>query len=451
MTIKRLFSDRIFYGSLFAIAVPIMIQNLISSSVNMIATVLIGQLGTVEIAGVGLGNQVFFLLNMILFGVASGGGVFTAQYWGKKDIAGIRKNTGLCLTVVLAVSGIFTVSCIAFPRFIIGLYSRDPAVIGVGAEYLRAVAPSYIPFAVSFVFTMIMRTTEKVRLSMVTTVVSLGLNIILSWLLIFGIGPFPPLGVTGAAVATIIARVVEMVLLVGASYGRKYVLAGSFGELFGFDREFVFRFFRIALPVIVNEFLWSLGITMQNVIFARTNTDAIAAINIVNTLSQLTWVIFIGLGNGCAVLIGKKIGEGQELTAREYAGRITFFSPLAAAVVALFLVPLSRLLPLVFNVDPAVFGIINGMVVVLAFAYPFRAFNIAMVIGVCRAGGDTVFSVFYDTFFMWVVALPLAALASFVFHVPAILIYVCICMEDPLKMVIGFWRLRSGRWLHNVT
>jgi putative MATE family efflux protein len=451
LKLKHLFSDKIFYGSLFSIAIPIMFQNLINSSVNMVDTILIGRLGTVEIAAVGLGNQVFFLLNMVLFGICSGGGVFTAQFWGKKDIAGIRKNMGLCLTLTVSVAAVFTAVCMAAPRFIIGLYSNDRAVIETGAVFLRNMAPCFLPFAISFAFTLVMRSIERVKLSMATTIIALGTNVLLNWLLIFGIGPFPALGVAGSAIATVISRFLEMFILVTVSYARKYALAGTLREFFGFDRAFTARFFTIAFPVMVNEILWSLGVTMQNVIFARTNTDALAAFNITNTVSQLLWVVFIGLGNGCAVIIGKKIGEGRHDLAREYASRITVFAPLVAAAVAIALVPLSWTLPFFFNVDKAVFSIAAGLFAILTVSYPFRAFNMATIIGVCRAGGDTVFSIVYDISFMWLVALPAAAVASFVFHAPAWIIYLCLSLEDPLKITLGLWRLKTGKWLRDVT
>ena len=446
-----LFDDRIFYRNLFTLAVPIMLQNLINAFVNVVDTVMIGQLGAVEIAGVGLGNQVFFLLNMLLFGISSGGAVFTAQFWGKKDIIGIRKTTGFCFTLALIVSGVFTAVCMTMPRFIIGLYSKDAAVIDVGSEYLRTVAGCFMPFAVSFVLTLVMRSIEKVNLSMATTFISLSINVFCNWLFIFGIGPFPAMGATGAAVGTVIARGAELIILLTVSYGRKYAFAGTIRELFSFDALFIKRFFQIAFPVMVNEVLWSLGVTMQNVIFARTNTDAIAAFNIVNTVAQLTWVFFIGLGNGCSVLIGKKIGEGCNDTARDYARRITRFSPMLAGFVALLLIPIGYGLPFFFKVNDHVFSIIFNMIVILIISYPFRAFNMSMIIGVCRAGGDTVFSVMYDVLIMWTIALPLAAISSFVFHASAWIVYLCLSIEDPLKMTFGILRLKSGKWLRNVT
>jgi putative MATE family efflux protein len=451
MIFKNLFDDKIFYKNLILIAVPIMVQNLINAFVNMLDTVMIGQLGTVEIAAVGLGNQVFFLYNMILFGISSGGAVFTAQYWGKGDIRGIRRATGFCLTLGLSVALLFTLLTVLAPEAVIGFYSADGAVIKAGAAYIRTLAPSFIPFSISFVFTLMMRSTERVRLPIVTTLVALTINLVLNYLLIFGKGPFPALGVVGAAIATVIARFVEMGILVAYSYEKKYPLAGSIRELFDFSIPFILNFLRIALPVMVNELLWSLGITMQNVIFARTGTDAIAAFNITNTVSQLTWVFFMGIGNGAGVLIGKKIGAGEEQTARDYARRITIFGPLTAVGASLILIPLSWTLPFLFRVNDSVFSIISGMFIILSLVYPFRAFNMSMIIGVCRAGGDTVFSVIYDILFMWAVTLPLAAAASFIFNAPVWFIYLCIAMEDPLKMIFGLARLRSGKWLRNVT
>ncbi|GHU81876.1 MATE family efflux transporter [Spirochaetia bacterium] len=448
---STLFNDTQFYKNLFTMAVPIMLQNLVNSFVNMVDTVMIGRLGTVEIAAVGLGNQVFFLFTMVLFGICSGGAIFTAQFWGKKDISGIRKNTGLCLILSVTTALIFTLAVVLVPEGIIGIYSRDPAVIAAGAQYLNALAPSYIPFGISYVFILTLRSIEKVRLAMITTVIALTINMTLNYFFIFGAGPIPAMGVSGAAIATVIARITEVIILVTVSYKKKYHLAGSLRELLAFNASFFKRFIRITAPVIFNEFMWALGITVQNIIFARNHTDAIAAFNITNTVSQLTWVVFIGLGNGVAVLIGKKIGEGNEVTARDYARRITRFAPLLAVGAALILFPLSRLLPFIFKVNVNVLSITTVMFIILCCSYPFRAFNITLIVGVCRAGGDTIFCVLYEMIFMWGFSLPLGAAANFIFHAPVWLIYLILCSEDVFKMFFGSWRLGTGRWLHDVT
>ena len=446
-----LFDDRQFYSSLFALAIPIMLQNLVTTLVNMLAVIMIGRLGTVEIAAVGLGNQIFFLFNMLLFGICSGAAIFTAQFWGKGDIAGIRKNLGFSMTLNLIAAALFTLVSVLIPEKIIGVYSADEAVIRAGAVYLKTVSPMFIPYAISTVFTLTLRSVEKVRLAIVATSIALSLNALLNYLFIFGAGPIPPMGVKGAALATVVARLVEALILVTASYAFRYAPAGRLKELFSFSSFYARQFFRVTFPVIVNEALWSLGITVQNVIFARTNTDAIAAFNITGTFSQLTWVLFIGLGNGVAVLIGKKIGERKEEAARDYASRIVRFAPLLATGAALVLFPISRLLHLVFNVNPQTLRHTSMMLIILCCTYPFKAFNMSMIVGICRAGGDTVFSMIYDIVVLWLVAVPLAALASFVLGAPVWVIYICVVMEDPIKAILGFWRFRSGKWLHNVT
>ncbi len=451
MNISRLFNDKAFFRTLFVLALPIMFQNLLHSLVNMLDTIMIGRLGTIEIAAVGLGNQVFFLLNMILFGAVSGAAVFTAQYWGKKDTSGIRQTTGLALIIVLSIGTLFTLLCLVFPRRIIGFYSADPAVIEQGALYLRAMAPSFIPFAISFVFMLVMRTTGKVKLAMTATAISLSLNAVGNYVLIFGPGPFPELGVQGAGYATVLARWVELAIVLITVYGRRYVMAGTLREFLSFDRAFAAKFVHIVTPVIINELFWAFGVTMQNVIFARTGTAAMAAFNITVTVSNLAWFIFIGLGNGASVMVGNKIGEGNREEATEYAWKITRFSALLAAFVGVLLLPLSRLLPLFFNIETDVLRTIYRMFIILMLTYPFRAFNMSVIIGVLRAGGDTRYSIVFDLVFMWTVSIPLAAAASFLFGWPAWVIYLCLVTEEPLKTILGYRRLSSGKWLHDVT
>ena len=259
------------------------------------------------------------------------------------------------------------------------------------------------------------------------------------------------MGVRGAAIATVISRIAELIILVSMTYIKKYAPAGRLRELFSFDLIYAGRFFRIALPVIVNEMLWSLGVTCQNIIFARTSTEAIAAFNITSTIYMLTWVLFVGLGNSVAVMIGKKIGERDEQTARDYASRIIRFSPLMGIAAAVLLYPISLILPFIFNVNPETLLTASRLFIIFCCIYPFRAFNNTLIIGICRAGGDTLFCAIYESVTMWLFALPLAALAAFVLRAPVWLIFICMMSEHPVKAAIGFLRYRSGKWLHYVT
>ena len=448
-----------FFNALFAIAVPIILQNFLQTFVNMLDTIMVGRLGATEIAAAGLGNQIFFILNMILFGISSGGAIFVAQFWGKKDIAGIRRTLGITLTLSVVLSLIFMSAALFFPRELIGLYSSDERVIELGGQYLRFVAPSYPMLAVSFAFQLAFRATEHVKLPTVSTAVSICVNALFNYLFIFGASvPFfgasliiPAMGVKGAAIATVLSRFVELIITVGWAYRMQYEACGNFSQLFSFTSDFLARFVRIAFPVIINETLWSIGITTENAIFSHAGTDAIAAFNITGTISQLTWVFFIGVGNGAGIIIGKKIGEGAEREARQYANRCAWFMPALAVFIGSLLFPLSLALPALFNVESHIIAQAQIMLRILMCMYPINAFNMFFIVGLCRSGGDTVYAAFNDSVWMWFVAIPLAAAAAFALHAPPYLIYMCLQIEQLLKVGAGLLRVRNGKWLHNVT
>ena len=448
-----------FYSTLFTIAIPIVLQNFLQTFVNMLDTVMVGRLGATEIAAVGLGNQIFFILNMMLFGISSGGAIFVAQYWGKKDIAGIRRTLGITLALSFVLSLAFTAAALFFPHELISLYSSDERVIALGGRYLRCIAPSYPMLALSFVFQLAFRATEHVRLPTVSTAVSFFVNAVFNYLLIFGASvsvfgialTVPAMGVQGAAIATVISRFVELAITVGHSYRKKYEACGRFTELFSFDRDFLARFVKIALPVIINETLWGLGITTENSIFSHASTDALAAFNITGTISQLTWVFFIGVGNGAGIIIGKKIGASAEAEARRYANRFAWFMPAMAVLIGSLLFPLSLALPLLFNVGPHIIRQARLMLRVLMCVYPVNAFNMFFIVGMCRSGGDTIYAAINDGVWMWFVAIPIAYIAAFVLHTEPYVIYACLQIEQIFKSGAGLLRVRNGKWLHNVT
>ncbi|HET7838654.1 MAG TPA: MATE family efflux transporter [Rectinemataceae bacterium] len=451
LDLARPAADGLFLPDLLRIGVPIALQNLVSASVNMLGTVMVGQLGSAALAAVGLGNQIYFLLLIFLFGVSTGGGVFTAQYWGKRDIAGIRRTLGLSYLVGMAVALAFTIAALAFPAGLIGLYSRDPEVISIGAGYLRVVALSYPPMAMSFVLGLAMRSVEKVRLPLVATTLSLALSLSLSWLLIFGGLGIPAMGVVGAAWATVAARVVEALILFIVSYARRYPTAARLRELVDWGGAWVARFWIIALPVMLNEVTWSLGITTYNAIFARAGTGAVAAYSVITTVGNLAMVVFFGTANAAAVMIGKKIGEGRLEAAFTYARRFAIMAPLIGVAVGAVLVPLRLLLPLVFRLEEAVLAQASIMLLVLAATVPFKAFNLHLVVGICRSGGDTRFGMLYDLGGVWGLGVPLAALGAFVWGLPAWGIFLMTSSDEVGKSLFGVWRLMSRKWIHDVT
>ncbi|TFG83377.1 MAG: MATE family efflux transporter [Spirochaetales bacterium] len=417
----------------------------------MLDTVMVGRLGTAELAAVGLGNQVWFLLLLFIFGVSTGAGVFTSQYWGKRDMAGIRRCTGLSLTIGLSASLVFMVASMIFPKAILGLYTADPEVLELGARYLRLVAPSYPLAAASFVFAVALRGVERVRLPLVATTIALSANAFLNYVLIFGAFGFPRLGVAGAAIATVVSRAMEAGVTIIGAYAMKTPPAGRLAELLAWGGGFVPRFLRIASPVILNEVAWSMGITTYNAVFARVGTQAIAAYNVTATVSQLAMVFFLGSANAAAVMLGKRIGQGDRETAFAWARRFAILSPSLGLAMGLLLAPVSLVLPFLFPIGPEPLRQAGLMVIVLAAYFPFKVFNLHVVVGICRSGGDTRFGAFFDIAGVWGLGVPLAFVGAFVLHLESWQVFALLNVEELAKAFLGIWRLRSRKWLNDVT
>lgn len=444
------------FKPLFTIAVPIILQNFLSSFVNMLDTIMVGQLGSVEIAAVGLGNSFFFLMNMVLFGTVSGGAIFIAQYWGKRDLEGVHRTMGITIVLSSVVSVLFFLAAFFAPEICLSFYSDDEELIVIGADYLRTVSWSYLFIGFGFPFAHAERSTERVKLPMVATILSVVVNCVLNYLLIFGVNIggvqyIPRMGVVGAAIATDVSRLVEMILLIVVPFVKKYEIAAAPGQYFKRQNGFISQYARICLPVLLNETLWGLGNTMQNVIYGHAGTDIVAAMQITNTIGNLIWTFFIGTGNGTGIILGKMIGEGRHDEARSLAKKYVGFNAVAGLVLGALLFPLSFLLPHVFNVEADVMHMALMLCYLNIMLYPFSSSNMTLVVGVCRAGGDTVFSLFMDVGFMWILAIPLGFMGVYLWHLPYWALFFCIRADEVPKLLLGLSRLLSGKWLHDVT
>lgn len=442
--------DREFYKKLFLIALPIALQNLISSSLNMVDTVMIGQLGETNIAAVGLANQVFFLMTLLLFGTNSGSGIFIAQFWGKRDVKNIRRVLGIAIAFGGIISLVFTIGAIAFPAQILRLYSKDASVVLLGSKYLRIVGLSYILTAVSFAFGFASRSVGHAALPMVISAVSLGCNTLLNWILIFGHFGFKPMGVEGAAIATVIARVVELILMITIVYKCKYPLAGTISEMTDVSKEFIKKFFKTTTPVILNEGLWALGTTMYSAAYARINTQAVASVQIANTIQSIFMVICFGIGNACAVMLGNKIGEGKKEDAFHYVKKFSIIGPVIGIIIGAVLIICAHGVLESFKVSPRVYKDAYRILIAMGAVMGIKVFNLVLIVGILRSGGDTKYALCLEASGVWLVGVPLAFLGALVLKLPVYWVYVLVCFEEVVKVIFGIPRVISKKWLKEV-
>ncbi len=440
-----------FCKSLFFIALPIILQNFVNAFINILDTIMVGSLGKIAIASVGIGNNVFFFFNMIIFGLCTGCGVFVSQFWGKNDIKSIRKSTGMALLAGLSITILFVLLIQFAPEKVIGFYTKNDELFENSKNYLLISSFSFPLYTLSMVYGQALRSVELPQIPMASSIISLLSNVCLNYILIFGKLGFPRLGIQGAAIATVAARIIDCTILLMILYLKKLPPAGKIRELFAFSKTFVKKFFKIVTPVICNETIWGFGVTLQNIIFSRTGTNEFASFNITGTVSQLTWTFLFGGGAAAGVLVGKKIGEGKNDTAYSYAEMTCIILPITGIFMGLLLFPIGNMLHMFFNVDKIILSESASMLRILGLMYPINCMAMAMIVGICRSGGDTIFAGIVDVTPMYAVSIPLAALMSFYFHASATIIYFCLLTENIIKSVFLLYRLKSKKWLHNVT
>lgn len=450
LTYLSFLKDRTFLREMLTIAVPISFQQLVNASLNMIDVIMVGQLGEASIAALGLSNQLFFVFILLLFGTTSGMAIFTAQYWGKQEIEPIRKVLGMSVLFTSAIAVIFTIAATVFPATVLGFYTNDPEVVAIGVRYLRIVGFSYIPVAIATSYIAVLRSIQLIKLAVIATICALIFKTTLGYMLIFGIGIFPQLGVEGAAIATASGWTLELILLFILIYAQRTPLAANPLTFFSFDLPFFWRVLQTSLPALANEFFWSMGITTYNAIYARIGTDAIAAINVNATIEELGFVVFMGLGNACAVMVGNRIGAGKREEAYQTVWRVVILAVIAAWVVGLAVFLMRDAVISLYNLSPSGENNVRMLMLVMACTLWIRMFNFSTFIGALRAGGDTRFALFMEILSIWVIGVPAAYIGAFVLGFPVYYVYLMVALEELIKAFVSFWRIRSRKWMHDL-
>lgn len=436
---------------MIAIAFPILVQSLLNNSLSFVDTLMIGQLGETAIAAVALANQVFFLISLLFFGVASGTSIFLSQYWGAKDTRYIQKIMALSITFVAFFASIFALLSLFIPEAIMHIFTREAEVVSGGVSYQKIVAVSYIFGAITQIFSTALRVTGHAKTPLKIALLALSLNAIGNYFLIFGIGPFPVMGIAGAALATTLSRLVEVVLLFIVVYRKHPHLAIRDREAFLWPRSFILHVVPTVLPVLLNEIAWALGMTTYKIAYSRIGIDAIAAINVAESVGNLFFVALLGLSNATLIMIGIKIGEHDYPLARKWSRRFVLVAVTVGAVMGGFELLFAPFFAGMFNISPELQATAVRLLMIHALTLPARAFNITVIVGVLRAGGDTRFSMLAEMFGVWAIGVPLAFIGVYLFNLSIVPLYFLVSMEEISKMLIGLGRLKSGKWLNDLT
>jgi len=411
---------------------------------------MIGQLGDTSVAAQGLAGQINFLLFILMFGISSGGAIFFAQFWGSRNIHNIRKVLGVTLSLALFFASIFTFISMFFPAVVLRIYSNDEAVIAIGSQYLRILAPSFLMLSVTYVFSAALRSTGNVKLPMLVSTSTLALDILLAYGLIFGKLGLPKIGILGGAIAMTISQAVAVIMLIWFTYHQDSPVAATLKEMFAFNRDFLKKVLKRTMSVIGNEFFWGLGMSTYSVIYAHINTESIAAYNIMYSIDNLAFVFFMGLSDACAIIVGNTIGEGKEELAFKYARRIIRIALISGILMGIVILIVGPQILSIYKISPTVVQFTRYLILGEAAFFWARALNLTTFVGSFRSGGDTRFAYIVDIGSLWGIGIPLAAAGAFLFHLPVYFVYLLAMSDEVFKFIVTQVHFSRRKWIHNL-
>ena len=457
--LKILRQDKSSYRQLFALAVPILLQNLISSSLGLVDTFMVGMLGQDELAALSLANAPFFVAMLFVFGLQSGGSVLISQYWGKQDITTINRVMGISFYCAGALSFLFASAVFIFPNEIMSITSNNDVLVDIAARYGRVVAYSYFINSVVMVYIGAQRSIENAKFGMIVLGSSMLSNVFFNWVFIFGKLGFPAMGVEGAALGTLLARVVELIIAIIYMIFFDKRLPIKIKAFFMPGVVILRDFIKYATPVVINETLWGLGVSIYPIIYGHMadSSDIVAGFSVAGNIERILAVTCFAIANAAAVIIGKSVGSGESRERVEERGKWL----LTLTVVCGFCTAIILVLATVFIAKPFVFPLFNlspnsqriaaAMLFTMAGFSIMRFYNTCMIVGVLRGGGDVKYGMYLDVTALYGYAVPIAAISALVLHWDITIVFALLSAEELFKMVGGLARMRSGKWIRNVT
>ena len=455
---KKLIGDRAFYRRMFAVMLPILMQNLITNFVNLLDNIMVGQVGTEQMSGVAIVNQLVFIFNLCIFGGISGAGILAAQFHGKGDHEGVRNSFRIKLYIsavaVLVFGGIF----ICFGPELISLFLHEgeegldlAATLDYAMDYMKVILLQMLPFALLQVYAGTLRETGEAVLPMKAGIVAVLVNLVFNYILIFGKFGFPAMGVIGAAIATVMARVVELLIVAIWTHRNKHLhrfIEGVYSSPrvpLSLAKQTVL----LGLPLLVNELLWSSGMTMLNQCYSVRGLEVVSACNISTTVSNLFFCAFFAMDTTVSIVVGQLLGAGELERAVDEDRKLIAFSAALCVCTGALMALLAPMIPNIYNTTPVVKSIASRMLVVSAVMMPVMAVTNTSYFTL-RSGGKTILAFVFDSVFVWIVAVPVAFVLSRFTSLPILPMFIVVQSLELIKMVLGIWFVRSRRWVENL-
>ena len=443
--------NRDFFREMMKITLPVTFQCLFQSSLSVIDQIMAGQLGSTSIAGIGLGGKFASLATVTISAVVTEAAILIAQYHGAKNEKQENASFFLNMYISMLIAALFCALSIFLPGQIMSLYSRDAATIVASADYLRIIGVGFVPMAVTLMISAYLRSIGYARYPMYTSVLAVISNTALNYVLIFGKFGFPEMGLKGAALATTIARVGEMLLISGCLLSIRKKEGRHLYFRVRPDKEFLKKISMVLLPILACEFLWSLGENGYAVIYGRIGTEACAAITLTYPVQTLMIGAFSGIAAAAGIMIGKRLGGGKYQEAYEKSKVFAAVSLLGTVLLSFFLILLGKYYVRLFDVSESVRQMTMSILYVYAFLAPVKVLNMVFGGGVLRSGGNTRYTLFIDIIGTWVFGLPLGILAAFVFGFPIHWVYLFLSLEEVVRLILSVVVFRKRKWMRNIT
>lgn len=455
---KKFIGDKAFYRYLIFLAFPMIVQNGITSFVSFLDNIMVGQIGTEPMSGVAIVNQLFFVFNICIFGGVSGAGIFSAQFFGKGDYEGQKYTFRFKLYACLLITAIACVLFHFLDEPLISLYLNDGGSVGntrlalsYGKEYLAIMIFGLLPFAISQTYVSTIRETGQTFVPMVSGIVAVITNLVLDYVLIFGAFGAPELGVAGAAIATVIARYAECLIVVVWAHRHLYKNPYLIGVYKGLriPGSILADIFRKGLPLMFNEMLWAVGMAVIVQCYAVRGLEVVAAQNISSTISNLFNIVYLQLGNCISIVVGQKLGAGQLEEAKDADNKIIFFDVACCACISVIMILLGGLFPEIYKTEPGIKALAKNFIIISAMAMPLCAFSHCSYFTL-RSGGKTIVTFLFDSVYTWVVMIPYAFVLSRFTTLSITMVFFLVSFTEIIKVIIGFFMIKSNVWLQNI-